>query len=54
MRKVADLHYVLEGNYGYGWDFLGEYDNQNEACADLATYEENEPEYHHRIIKVRR
>ena len=51
-RKTKDV-YVLEGNYGYGWDFLCEYDNRKDALNDLKTYRENEIGYVHRIIKRR-
>lgn len=42
---------VLQGNYGYGWDDLIEYEmDDRTARDDLKDYEENEKEYPHRII----
>lgn len=46
MKKII---YVLQGNYGYGWDDLCEYEDKNEAREDKKCYEENE-KYPHRII----
>lgn len=44
---------VLQGNYGYGWDDLVEYekDQQHEAKQDLADYRENERNAQHRLIR---
>ena len=42
--------YVLQGNYGYGWDDLCEYETTAEAKEDKKCYDENES-YPHRIIK---
>lgn len=45
---------VLQGNYGYGWDDLIEYEvNDFSAKQDYRDYEENEPQYAHRIIRRR-
>lgn len=45
---------VLQGNYGYGWDDLIEYEvNDVSAKQDYRDYEENEPQYAHRIIRRR-
>ena len=46
--------YVLQGNYGYGWDDLVEYDmgEYQNAKADYKSYAENE-RYPHRIITRR-
>ncbi|MBO5017043.1 MAG: hypothetical protein J6C92_14725 [Bacteroidaceae bacterium] len=48
------LVYVLQGNYGYGWDDLCEYEkNQLSECkADLKAYRENQPA-NYRIIERR-
>ena len=46
-KKVA----VLQGNYGYGWDDLVEYEpGDPELKADLKSYRENEPQASHRVI----
>lgn len=49
---------VLQGNYGYGWDDLCQYDREeySEARDDIKAYRENAPEYSYRIItrRVRR
>lgn len=46
--------YVLQGNYGYGWDDLCEYDKDQygECKADLKAYRENQPA-NYRIIERR-
>ena len=49
---------VLQGNYGYGWDDLIEYDAKDtkemkELRDDFKTYRENEPNALHRIISRR-
>lgn len=45
---------VLQGNYGYGWDDLCQYDHSEpgweaELKSDRKAYRENEP-YPHRVI----
>lgn len=42
--------YVLQGNYGYGWDDLTESEDYNEIKNDLHDYNTNERNAH-RIIK---
>ena len=49
---------VLQGNYGYGWDDLCQYDRHDpeqmaELKPDWRAYRENEPQYAHRIIHRR-
>ena len=46
---------VLQGNYGYGWDDLVEYEvsDYREARADKKDYDENERQYDHRLIRRR-
>lgn len=51
---------VLQGNYGYGWDDLCEYEitgdfekdkeTFKEIRDDVKAYRENEPQYEHRVI----
>jgi len=50
--------YELQGNYGYGWDDLVEYDKADsstykESKSDLKCYRENEKHATHRIIERR-
>lgn len=43
---------VLQGNWGYGWDDLCEYDkyDNGECRADLKSYQENDPSARYRVI----
>lgn len=45
--------YVVQGNYGYGWEDLTASDNQAEARNDLKAYRENETGVAHRLITRR-
>lgn len=45
--------YVVQGNYGYGWEDLTASDNQAEAKNDLKAYRENEVGVPHRLITRR-
>lgn len=54
--KKTKLVQVLQGNYGYGWDDLIEYNKDtpySEMRADYKSYRENEPTAQHRIITRR-
>jgi hypothetical protein len=42
--------FVIQGNYGYGWDDLDYHENRKEARDNLKKYRENEPKHQHRII----
>jgi hypothetical protein len=42
--------WVLQGNYGYGWDDLTYEDTKEKALEQKKCYDENEG-YPHRIIK---
>ena len=44
--------YVVQGNYGYGWDDLTSSEDYKEAKQDLKDYNLNE-NYSHRIIQRR-
>lgn len=45
---------VLQGNWGYGWDDLGEYELTDNKCKDdLKAYRENDPSATYRVIKRR-
>ena len=45
--------FVVQGNYGYGWDDLTESDTIAEARRDLRDYRVNEPCFPHRIVHRR-
>ena len=45
--------YVVQGNYGYGWEDLTASDSSSEAKADLKAYRENELGVAHRLITRR-
>lgn len=51
-RKTID-EYIVQGNYGYGWDDLTTEASMKDAKATLHTYVENEKGAAHRIIKRR-
>ena len=46
---------VLQGNYGYGWDDIVEYEQSeySEIKDDMKDYHENEPQYRHRVVTRR-
>ena len=52
IRKTVDV-WVLEGNYGYGWEYILAEDTREEGKARLKEYRENQPEYPVRLIKKR-
>lgn len=45
-----NTEYVIQGNYGNGWDDLVTYTNKSEADADLRIYNKEESQYRHRLI----
>ena len=45
--------FVIQGNYGYGWDDLTEEETYKEAREQLKCYNENEPNVFHRKIQRR-
>lgn len=45
------MNYYLQGNYGYGWEDLFECEDKKDAREQLRCYEENEPQYPHRIVR---
>lgn len=51
VEEEPKYEWVLQGNYGYGWDDLVTYDSKEEAQEDYKTYREEEPEFAHRIRK---
>ena len=51
-RKTKDV-WVVQGNYGYGWDDVVEEETRKEAWDMLLCYTENEPKYQHRVKRRR-
>lgn len=51
-RKTTD-EYIVQGNYGYGWDDLTTEVSMKDAKATRRTYDDNEKGVAHRIIKRR-
>ena len=51
IRKTKDV-FVVQGNYGYGWNDLTYESSLKEAREQKRAYEDNE-NYPHRIIKRR-
>lgn len=51
-RKTKDV-YVLQGNYGCGWESVLEEDKRKDAMERLKEYRENQPQYPHKVIKKR-
>lgn len=47
------FEFVLQGNYGYGWDDLTTEDSMQAAKEQKQCYDENEPQVPHRIIRRR-
>lgn len=45
--------YVIQGNYGYGWDDVDQTENHREMHINFCLYRENEPQYSHRVIRRR-
>jgi hypothetical protein len=53
MNKYLYLH-IVQGLYGHhGWEDLTASENFREARDNLRDYNENEPQYPHRLIKRR-
>ena len=48
-RKTYDI-YVIESNYGHGWEDTTASEDRRAARADLKAYRENQPEYAHRLV----
>ena len=51
-RKTRD-EYQIHSDYGYGYEFTCCGENLADAKRLLREYRENEPEYTHKIVKVR-
>ncbi len=46
--------YIVQGNYGFGWEELTAHNTRAEAIAERKVYDENETSYPHRVIVVRK
>ena len=44
--------WVVQGNYGQGWEDVTAEDTRAEAIERLREYQENEPQYAHRVRHV--
>jgi len=53
VRRVWRSLYVIQGNYGTGWEDESEYDRADraQAIADFREYRIAAPEYGHRIVR---
>lgn len=51
-RKTRD-EYIIQGNYGAGYEDVTAEDTRQEARERLKEYRQNEPQYAHRMIKRR-
>tara|TARA_R110000824_G_C15187886_1_gene674430 strand:+ start:937 stop:1116 length:180 start_codon:yes stop_codon:yes gene_type:complete len=45
--------YIIQGNYGQGWEDIAASESWKESRSDLKAYRENMPEYPYRRIKRR-
>lgn len=52
VRKTKDVWQLLS-NYGYGWECEVEYEDKEEAKADLKSYRENCPDAQYRLVTKR-
>lgn len=52
VRKTHD-EWHTQGDYGCGWETVTIDDNKADAMQMLRDYNENEPQYPHRLIKRR-
>ena len=56
MKKTKNKYlylFIVQGNYGYGWDDLEDCETYREARIAWKDYAINESNYPHRIIKRR-
>jgi len=52
-KNKYEYLFVVQGNYGYGWEDLISSEDYREARARLKDYRDNEKEYSHRMIQRR-
>lgn len=53
MTTMTAYEYEVQGNYGQGWECVTTEDTMTAARDQLRDYRENEPQYPHRIKRVR-
>ena len=53
MTKINKWVYlwVVQGDYGQGWEDLTQCETRRWASLDLRSYEDNDTDYHHRMIQ---
>ena len=54
LRGAVDMGYEIQGAYGCGWECVTVEENLAAAREMLACYQENEPQYPHRIVRKRK
>lgn len=52
IRKTIDM-WIVQGNYGEGWEDVTSSENYKEARQDLKDYRENDKIYSYRLILKR-
>jgi len=52
-KNKYEYLFVVQGNYGYGWEDLISSEDYREARARLKDYRDNEKKYSHRLIQRR-
>jgi hypothetical protein len=52
-KRLTEDEYIVQGNYGQGWEDLTSETTRKESKERLKEYRENEPQYSHRLIKRR-
>lgn len=50
---MVEYEYEIQTNYGDGWELSTTESTRKEAGARLKEYRENQPEYAHRIKRVK-
>jgi hypothetical protein len=54
-NNEQETWWEVQGNYGYGdgWEMLTTHDTRREALESLKEYEDNEPQFVHRVSRKR-
>lgn len=50
---MDEHEYEVQGNYGQGWERVTTENTKTEALEQLRVYDVNEPQYPHRVRKVK-
>lgn len=45
-----DYEYIIQGNYGHGWEDLTAHETRRDAVDEKRVYDANETQYRHRVI----